>query len=318
MTRTSGSRSPAASAIPRRASRSACGPDQSAADAALLADHHRGLAAESGQRQQRGGRLAVAAGPRQQHPLGRAVPQQVPDAGAVGAAGGLHRIPRRHVGDRAPVSGARGGEPGRSRQHRQRAVQRRAQQFDRDDAVDDAVPVQVLRGLDARRERLAVEVLVDPRPEEADQRARLGGGDVAQRPPRREHPAGRRVPQIHQVGQMRLLVQFDRGGDLDHLQEGDRALLHAGAAGTRATPPAAAASAVARSIAAVIRSAAATPIEPARKSNSQATTATRRPNTGALAGQHRFVEARWRPWRCGQFAAVRVVGGDVEWGRCPS
>ena len=38
-------------------------------------------------------------------------------------------------------------------------------------------------------------------------------------------------------------------------------------------------SAVARSTAAVIRSAAATPIEPARKSNSQATKATRRPNT---------------------------------------
>ncbi|CKR73373.1 Uncharacterised protein [Mycobacterium tuberculosis] len=38
-------------------------------------------------------------------------------------------------------------------------------------------------------------------------------------------------------------------------------------------------SAVARSTAAVIRSAAATPIEPPRKSNSQATTATRRPNT---------------------------------------
>ena len=38
-------------------------------------------------------------------------------------------------------------------------------------------------------------------------------------------------------------------------------------------------SAVARCMAAVIRSAAATPIEPARKSNSQATTATRRPKT---------------------------------------
>ena len=38
-------------------------------------------------------------------------------------------------------------------------------------------------------------------------------------------------------------------------------------------------SAVARSMAEVIRSAAATPIDPARKSNSQATTATRRPNT---------------------------------------
>ena len=81
--------------------------------------------------------------------------------------------------------------------------------------------------------RLAVELLVDPRAEEPDQRARLGGGDVAQRTPRREHPAGGRVAQVHQVGQMRLLVQADGRGDLDHLQERDGALLHAGAARTR-------------------------------------------------------------------------------------
>ena len=59
ITSTSGSCSPAASAMPRRASRSAAGPDQ-AADDALLAEHDRGLAAEPGQRQQRRRGLAAA------------------------------------------------------------------------------------------------------------------------------------------------------------------------------------------------------------------------------------------------------------------
>ena len=108
-----------------------------------------------------------------------------------------------------------------------------AQLFEGDDAVDHPVAVQVLRGLDAGRERLAVELLVDPGPEEADQRARLGDGDVTQRAPRRENAAGRRVAQVDQIGQVRLFVQPDGRGDLDHLQKRDGALLHAGTAGAR-------------------------------------------------------------------------------------
>ena len=103
----------------------------------------------------------------------------------------------------------------------------------RDDGVDDAVPLQVLRCLNAFGKRLAVEVLVDARAEESDERARLRDRDVSQRPPRREHAAGGRVPQVDQVGEMRALVQLDGGGDLDHLQERDSALLHAGAARAR-------------------------------------------------------------------------------------
>ena len=91
----------------------------------------------------------------------------------------------------------------------------------------------MLGGLHALGERLAVERLVDPRAEEADRGARLGDRHVAERPPGGQHPAEGRVAQVDEVGQPGLLVPGDRGGDADHLQEGDRALLHAGAAGDR-------------------------------------------------------------------------------------
>ena len=84
----------------------------------------------------------------------------------------------------------------------------------RDDAVDEAVGVEVLRGLHALGERPVVERLVDPRPEEADQRTRLGDGHVAERAPGRHHAAGGRVPQVDEVGQPGLLVRRDRRGDL--------------------------------------------------------------------------------------------------------
>lgn len=102
-----------------------------------------------------------------------------------------------------------------------------------DHAVDHPVPLQVLRGLDPGGKRFAVELLVDARAQETDQRAGLGDGDVSQRAPRREHPAGGRIAQVDQVGQVCLLVQGDGCGDLDHLQECDCAFLHAGAAGAR-------------------------------------------------------------------------------------
>ena len=64
---------------------------------------------------------------------------------------------------------------------------------------------------------------------------------------------------------------------LDHLHEREGALLHPGAAGRPARPAAAAARRWPARSAPTSRSAAATPIEPARNPNSQATTATRRP-----------------------------------------
>ena len=131
------------------------------------------------------------------------------------------------------AGGGRGQRLGSVGDDRQRAIQRPAQLVEGNDAVDNPMAVQVLRGLHAGREWFAVQLLVHPRPEEPDQRAGLGDGDVTQRAPRREDPAGGRVAQVDEVGQVRLFVQSDGRGDLHHLQKRNRALLHAGAAGAR-------------------------------------------------------------------------------------
>ena len=108
------------------------------------------------------------------------------------------------------------------------------------------------------------------------------------------------------------LVQFDGGGDLDHLQERDRALLHAGATRTRrreqrqpldrrpVAPPT------------VIRSAAATPIEPARKSNSHGHHGDAPAEHRALAGQHRLVEPGLGRRVDPAAAPIALVGVDVQ------
>ena len=109
--------------------------------------------------------------------------------------------PTRHVRQRF---GLRVGRRGRDRRRPLSAPSpASAQPGERHHTVDDAVLLQVLGGLHADRERLAVQLFVDPRTEETDQRARLRDRDVAERTPRCEHPAGGRMPQIHQIGQVR-------------------------------------------------------------------------------------------------------------------
>ena len=170
--------------------------------------------------------------------------------------------------------------------------------------------LQVLGGLDAGRERFAVELLVDPRTEETDQRARLGDGDVAQRAPRREHPAGRRVAQVDQIGQVGLLVQGDGRGDLDHLQERDGALLHPGATGARRRQQR-------QPLGGGALDRGGDPLgrgDPDRAGQEVELADHHRhpaPEHPALAGQHRLVEARWRPG-LGQFAGVGLVGVDAS------
>jgi hypothetical protein len=99
--------------------------------------------------------------------------------------------------------------------------------------VDQALGVEVLGHLHLRRERLTVQGLIDPRPQKADQRPRLGRGHMPERPPGGQHPPGGRMPQVDQVGQPGRPVVGDRRRRLDHLQERDRALLEAGPAGGR-------------------------------------------------------------------------------------
>ncbi len=189
---------------------------------------------EAGQRQQHSGVVLALSGPTQQQDVGRAEFEQGLHARSVGATGQQDGVPRargrfetgirvRHArlgaGDRRLVGMPRV-------QHRERPRRHLGEPLDRHHRVDDAAGVEVLGDLDAVGERPSVERLVDAGAEEPDHCARLGDRDVAQRPPRRQHPTGRRVAQIDDVGQPGGLELGDRGRDLDHAEEGRRAFLH--------------------------------------------------------------------------------------------
>src|SRR4029453_10852755 len=200
--------------------------------------------------------------------------------------------------------------------------------------------VEVLGHLHTRRERLAVQGLINPRPEKADPPLPLGGGHVPERPPGGQHPPGGGMPQVDQVGQPGRPVVGDRRRHLDHLQERHRALLQAGStpgrgpphrAGAppppltiarnppvppcRRVPPGAGAaisgrrSLVARSTARTSRSPAATPIEAARNPNPEPHTPPRRPGPAprrrARRSSRRETRTRTRPPPPGGRAAGR-------------
>ena len=107
------------------------------------------------------------------------------------------------------------------------ACRGRGEELDGEDGVEESVGEEVLGGLDALGERLAIEGLVDARAEEADRRAGLADRDVTERTPRGEDPAGRGVAEVGDVGQVLTLVGRDGRRDLDHRHERGRALLHA-------------------------------------------------------------------------------------------
>ena len=167
---------------------------------------------------------------------------------------------------------------------------------------------EVLGGLHALGERLPVERLVDPGAEEADHRARLGDRDVAERAPGGEHPAGRGVAQVDEVGQAGRLERRAGGADLDHADEGRGALLHARAArgGGREERQLLApwpARTRARSAPRPRE-----PIEPARKRNSPAMMATRRPRiVPSPVTMDSSVPALLR--RGGELGGIRAVRG---------
>ena len=159
-----------------------------------------------------------------------AVPQHIAYAEPLGRTGQLHRLPHRPARPRLVGPHGQSGLGRRVDQHRERPVDQYRQVLGRHDGVDHALLGEVLGLLDTRRERLALERLVDLRAEEADERAGLGHRHVSQRPPRRVDAAGRRVAQVHQVGQPGRPVRHHRAGDRHHLEERRSPLLHPGAA----------------------------------------------------------------------------------------
>ncbi len=199
--------------------------------AAVLAEEDARRLAEARERDQQP-RVALALpGPVEGYDVAGGVAQQPSYARPVRAPRPGHAVPRvdvRHV--LLPRVGDRGDALPGGHEDAERAVEDLLDLLGRQDGVDDAAGVEVLRGLHALGEGPVVERLVDPGAEEADERARLGDGDVAERAPRRHHAAGGGVAQVDEVGQARGAVRGHGGRDPDHLHEGRGALLHAGAA----------------------------------------------------------------------------------------
>ena len=105
------------------------------------------------------------------------------------SSGSSASVPSSGVG---PLGAADVGVPRLARgQHPQRPVGDVADLLVRDDGVDQAALGEVLGGLHALGERLAVERLVDPRAEEADRGTRLGDRHVARAIPRTRAPRRR-------------------------------------------------------------------------------------------------------------------------------
>ena len=190
--------------------------------APVLAEHHAGRAAEAGQRQQQPGVLLAGAGARQADDVGRRGPQQPAHARAGRSrreavttsqalrpsSGSSASVPSSAVGRSAPRTST--CQVCRAASTRSARSATSAISACGDHGVDQAVLGQVLGGLHALGERLAVERLVDARPEEADRGAGLGDGHVPERSPRGEHAAEGGVAQVDQVRQPGLLVPGDR------------------------------------------------------------------------------------------------------------
>ena len=128
------------------------------------------------------------------------------------------RRPRGRRADRAPAAG------------RAAARARRADQTRAHDPVDEAVLEQELRALEAGRQLLGDGAGGHARAGEPDQRVGFGDVDVADRRERGEHAAGRRVGQDRQERDAAGAQALERGEGLGQLHQGQRALLHPGAA----------------------------------------------------------------------------------------
>jgi len=200
--------------------------------ATVLTQDDAGRPSEAGEREQQPRIGLPLAGPVERDDVAGGVPEQAAYAGSVRSARPLDRLPRRRLRQFPHTWRERGHgfAVGVRAEHRQGTVEHLRDVGGLDDGVDETVAEEVLGDLDTLGEVALVQRLVDPRPEEADQGARLGDGQLPQRPPRREHATGRGMAQVDEVGQPGRLVPRDRRGDLHHLDERAGALLHPGAA----------------------------------------------------------------------------------------
>src|SRR5262245_66125204 len=126
-----------------------------------------------------------------------------------------------------PRSRRLGGEEGED------AAERFCQVAPLDDHVELSVREEELRSLEPFGERLADRLGDDPRPGEANQRARFGHDDVAQHREARGDAAGGGVGEDRDVRQLRRGQPLERGRRLGHLHQREDAFLHPGAAGGR-------------------------------------------------------------------------------------
>jgi hypothetical protein len=106
------------------------------------------------------------------------------NAGPVRAPGPLDRVPGRNVLEDVEGQLGRDGKAlAAGHQHVQGASRDLGQLVHGEHRVDEPAPEEVLCGLHAFGERLAVQGLEDPGPEEPDQGARFGDRDVPERSP---------------------------------------------------------------------------------------------------------------------------------------
>ncbi len=196
-----------------------------------MADHHAGLLPKAGQRQQQPGILfALARAIKRKHVPGP-VRQQLPEIRAA-------RIARDFDGFPGPGAGRFHGHRPRwtdlsvraGDEDAEGAVDDVGELPGRDNSVHEPLVEEVLRHLDVLRKGRTVQRLVHAGPQESEEGAGFGYGDVPEGAPGGHDAACSGVAQVDEVGQTGLPVGPNCGADLDHGEEGDGAFLHSGAA----------------------------------------------------------------------------------------
>ena len=147
---------------------------------------------------------------------------------AIWPAGVLDRLPCRNVFDRFFRRCLRGRNlVDRGAHHVECPGRYLREGFRREHGVDETQAIKVLGHLDPVGKSVAVERLIDTRPEKPYERSGLRSGQLPERPPGGEHSTSGRMAQVHEIGKTGAAVLHQRLDNLDHLQKGHCSLLHA-------------------------------------------------------------------------------------------